>query len=148
MSDAIEPIARHHLPGPRVVLASPGTLIPFERDAETTPGLIEHPDAFGNHFLADSVAGDQSYPVFPHCAPPFEPAYGPCMMLRALLSCIAQVVYRAGRLVPFHRCGTPQPVISENTLREQYSAAGPPSIYPRGAPGELCRRSSRAGRVA
>src|ERR1700676_4500815 len=40
------------------------------------------------------------------------------------------IVYRAGRLVPFHRRGTSKPVILENTLREQYSAAGLPSIYP------------------
>src|SRR6202043_1352646 len=99
MPDAIEPVARHHLPRTRVILATPGALIPLERDTEATAGLVEHPDALGHHLLTDSVAGNQRNPVLAHCTPP------PRTRVRTVHD-VARVVivYRAWarRLVPFH----------------------------------------------
>ena len=70
--DLRDPVRRHHLPVFPVPLAAPGEMLPFEPDPVLRRGGIEHADAFGHHFLADAVAGDDRYPVLRHFSAPFR----------------------------------------------------------------------------
>ncbi len=62
--DRLEPpqlgqaVLGHHAPGACVDLAAPVEVLPLELDPEATPGRLQHPDAFGQHLLADTVAGN------------------------------------------------------------------------------------------
>jgi hypothetical protein len=55
----LEPVVRHHLAVPQVVVAvGPVERGPFDVDAETQRGGVHRAYAFGHDFLADAVAGD------------------------------------------------------------------------------------------
>ena len=59
----LESVVRHHAAGPGVDLAAPVEQRPLEIETESTPGRLEHAHAFGNHFPADSVAGNHGNPM-------------------------------------------------------------------------------------
>ncbi len=57
------PVGRHHLAGLReVVAARPVDVGELQADVEAAGGRFEHAQAFGHHFLADAVAGDDGDP--------------------------------------------------------------------------------------
>ncbi len=68
-AELLEPVLRHHAPGPRVDLAAPVELLPRELYAEAAPGRLEHPDPLGQDFLADTIAGNDRDPMR-HREPP------------------------------------------------------------------------------
>src|SRR5258706_6456978 len=57
-ADLLEPIHGHHAAVLRVVVAAPGLLVPLECEPELAARRLQHALAFGDHFLADSIAGD------------------------------------------------------------------------------------------
>ena len=65
-ADLLQPVFRHHAAVLQIVVAAPGQLIPLEVESELLPGCLQHPDALGNHFLADAVAGNYCNPVLFH----------------------------------------------------------------------------------
>src|SRR5262249_31196960 len=68
--DSLESVLRHHPPVLGVVLAAPGKFVPAKVDAVLSAGGFQHPHAFGDHFLADSVAREKRDLVLAHrCIP-------------------------------------------------------------------------------
>src|SRR5690242_1393057 len=57
-TELLEAVRRHHPACSRVGFAAPVEGSPLELKAEAAPGGIEHANALGNHFLADTVSGD------------------------------------------------------------------------------------------
>jgi len=66
-TELLEPVLRHHAAGARVHLAAPVEVGPREIHPEAAPRRLEHPDAFGQDFLADAVAGNDRDPMRHQC---------------------------------------------------------------------------------
>jgi hypothetical protein len=54
----VEPVLGHHAAVLQVIVAAPGQLVPLEPESELPARRLQHADALGHHFLADSIAGD------------------------------------------------------------------------------------------
>src|SRR3954470_11861610 len=66
--DLVQSVLGHHAAGAVVAVTAPIQVIPGELDAEPRGYGVEHADALRHHLLADTIAGDDSNPVFRHFA--------------------------------------------------------------------------------
>src|SRR4030081_3090957 len=54
----LQTVVRHHFSGLHVGFTAPVEFVPLPPEAKALACGFEHADAFGNHFLADAVSGD------------------------------------------------------------------------------------------
>src|SRR5690606_8651041 len=66
-ADLRGPVVGHHLAVLGVVIAAPVEVVPLKIDAEAPRRGVQHAQAFGHHFLADAIAGNDCDLVLVSC---------------------------------------------------------------------------------
>src|ERR1700704_6405076 len=118
VADAVDAVLRHHGACLRVVLATPGTLIPIERDTEAPSSRGEHFHALRHDLLADAVAGNQRDLVgIGHQLPRIIRPQHNATDSVVVMSSVSTMPPRC-RLCALHVLCSRLFVITENTLRE------------------------------